>query len=205
MAANDADFWRIPSAWYPMRVPSRAGSWNHSRFQNRSLRLATCALAPPKCRMSTTSRSRSCFDWDGRCGDARTVCSQSSSIFAKDADRCRIPSTPHTPYCRASSSFACELYLSLSSPAPMFAEKVMTRERALLPEVLAPRARGRRVRRPTSVAVRVTAPVATQGAAIAALSEPETRPGREPECEAKPREFKAELASSERGGPDPTA
>ena len=167
-----------------MRVPSRAGSWNHSRFQNRSLRLATCASAPPKCRMSTTSRSRSCFDWDGRCGDARTVCSQSSSIFAKDADRCRIPSTPHTPYCRASSSFACELYLSLSSPAPMFAEKVMTRERALLPEVLAPRARGRRVRRPTSGAVRVTAPVATQGAAIAALSEPETRPGREPECEA---------------------
>mmetsp|Transcript_12099 Transcript_12099/g.56167 ORF Transcript_12099/g.56167 Transcript_12099/m.56167 type:complete len:228 (+) Transcript_12099:2408-3091(+) len=109
--ANEAERWRIPSAWYPMRVPSRDGSWNHSRFQNRSFRLGTCACSERAWRVSLMGAML--FSSPGR-----TVSSQSSSIFAKEAERCRIPSTPHTPYCRASSSFACELYLSRSSPAP---------------------------------------------------------------------------------------
>ena len=49
---------------------------------------------------------------------SRTASSQSSSMAAKEEERWRMPSTPQTPYCLASSSRACSLYLSISSPAP---------------------------------------------------------------------------------------
>ena len=49
---------------------------------------------------------------------ARTASSQSSSMAAKEEERWRMPSTPQTPYCLASSSLACLSYRSMSSPAP---------------------------------------------------------------------------------------